>query len=185
MRRLVGVVPRSGVPGGSGEAAEGPESRVVTVFSTKGGAGKSVIAANLAVTLAQSAKAPVVLVDADLQFGDLAVMLKLTPQHTIVDAVGSIDQLDAQLLNSILIRHSSGVLLLPAPLEPAVADEVSEVEKTLGVKADVLLPSDIIIPQSVNKGVPAVMDAPKSRFTKGIEQLAELFPAHVDVRSGH
>jgi pilus assembly protein CpaE len=270
--RMVGVVPRSRVPGGAGEAPEGTESRVITVFSTKGGAGKSVIAANLAVTLTHSAKAPVVLVDADLQFGDLAVMLKLTPQHTIVDAVGSIDQLDPQLLNSILVRHSSGVLLLPAPLEPAVADEVSaanlvrvvqvlrtmsayvvidtpaqfnevvlalleesddillvggmdipnikniklglqtlrllnvpttklklvlnranskvrldvsEVEKTLGVKADVLLPSDIIIPQSVNKGVPAVMDAPKSRFTKGIEQLAELFPAHVDVRSGH
>ena len=55
------------------------EPRVITVFSTKGGAGKSVIATNLAVSLARRTDRPVVLVDADLQFGDVAVMLKLAP----------------------------------------------------------------------------------------------------------
>ena len=73
----------------------GGDGQVITVFSTKGGAGKSVIASNLAVRLAQRSDQPVVLVDADLQFGDVAVMLKLAPQHTIVDAVSSLDRLDA------------------------------------------------------------------------------------------
>ena len=72
--------PRPGRPGvieGDGELG-----RVITVFSTKGGAGKSVVATNLAVVLARRSRSPVVLVDADLQFGDIAVMLKLSPQHT-------------------------------------------------------------------------------------------------------
>ena len=60
------------------------------------------------------------LVDADLQFGDAAVMLKLVPQHTIADAVGAINRLDSALLRSLLIRHEpSGLLVLPAPTEPA------------------------------------------------------------------
>src|SRR5436309_3489470 len=76
-------------------------------------------------------KGLVVLVDADLQFGDVAVMLKLTPQHTIVEAVSAIDRLDAQLMQSLLIRHEpSGVLVLPAPLEPAFADQVSSSDMT-------------------------------------------------------
>ncbi len=67
-----------------------------------------------------------VLVDADLQFGDIAVMLKLAPQHTIVDAVGSIDRLDAALLRNLLAVHKqSGLLVLPAPLEPAFADQIT------------------------------------------------------------
>src|SRR5206468_4725780 len=77
-----------------------------------------------------------VLVDADLQFGDVAVMLKLTPQHTIVEAVSAIDRLDAQLLQSLLIRHEpSGLLVLPAPLEPAFADQVSasNMNKIIGI----------------------------------------------------
>jgi len=236
--------------------------RVTTVFSTKGGTGKSVVACNLAVLLARQSDKPVVLLDADLQFGDVAVMLKLQPRHTIVDAVANIDRLDVQFLKSLLVRHErSGLLVLPSPLEPGFADQVSgadmtkiidllasfaghviidtpshfnevnlsvlensddiilvagmdipaiknvkiglqvlrlldmpvsrvklllnranakvkldigEVERTLQLKADVLLPSDILIPQSVNKGNPVVLDAPKSTVTKSIEQLADL-----------
>ncbi|MEY2571247.1 MAG: pilus assembly protein CpaE, partial [Acidimicrobiaceae bacterium] len=110
-----------------GAAGEGGEiGQIITVFSTKGGSGKSVIAANLAVVLARRSDRPVVLVDADLQFGDIAVMLKLAPQHTIVDAVGSIDRLDPGLLQNLLVRHEpSGLLVLPAPLEPAFADQIA------------------------------------------------------------
>ncbi len=237
--------------------------RLVTIFSTKGGAGKSVIAVNLAVTLARRSDRPVVLVDADLQFGDVAVMLKLAPQHTIVDAVNAIDKLDGPLLQSLLARHDpSGLLVMPAPLEPAFADQigssqmlriiellrqtsafvivdapayfndvvlglieasddvllvagmdipniknvkiglqtlrllniplsklklilnranskvkldVGEVERTLGIKADILVPSDVVVPQSVNRGTPVVLDAPKSGVAKSLEGLADLF----------
>jgi len=192
-------------------------------------------------------------------------MLKLTPQHTIVEAVSAIDRLDAQLMQSLLIRHEpSGVLVLPAPLEPAFADQVSssdmtkivsilktfcayvvidtpahfnevvlgllegsddivliagmdipniknvklglqtlrllnipvsklklilnranskakldvgEVERTLAIKADGLIPSDVAVPQSVNKGVPVLIDSPKSSVSRSFEQIAEMFLA--------
>lgn len=237
--------------------------RVITIFSTKGGAGKSVIASNLAVLLAQRSDRPVCLVDADLQFGDVAVMLKLAPQHTIVDAVATIDRLDETLLRSLLSVHDeSGLLVLPAPLEPAFADqigatemvhvvellrnfcefvvvdtpayfndvvlglidtsddvmlvagmdipniknvkiglqtlrllntpmdkvrlilnranskvklEVAEVERTLQITADSLVPSDVVVPQSVNRGVPVVLSTPKSAVARSLQQLADLF----------
>ena len=70
------------------------------------------------------------LVDADLQFGDIAVMLKLAPQHTIVDAVGSLDRLDADAAAEPPRCATSrpGLLVLPAPLEPAFADQISAAE---------------------------------------------------------
>ena len=237
--------------------------QVLTVFSPKGGSGKSVIATALATALAQRSDKPVCLVDADLQFGDVAVMLKLIPHHTIVDAVAALDRLDAPLLDSLLVTHEeSGLKVLPAPLEPAFADQVGatemvaivellrsfcsyvivdtpsyfndvvlglveasdkvllvsgldipnvknvkiglqtlrllntpmeklllvlnranskvkldvgEVERTLQMKADVLVPSDVVVPQSVNKGEPVVIFAPKSSVSKAIFSLAEIF----------
>ncbi len=251
--------------GGSGAATELEEvnGQVLTVFSTKGGSGKSVLASSLAVTLAQRSDKPVCLVDADLQFGDVAVMLKLTPHHTIVDAVSVLDRMDAPLLDSLLVTHEpSGLRVLPAPLEPAFADQVGaaemvaivemlrsfcsfvivdtpayfndvvlglvevsdkvmlvagmdipniknvkiglqtlrllntpmeklllilnranskvkldigEVERTLQLTADALIPSDVVVPQSVNKGEPVVLHSPKSGVSKSIQQLADLF----------
>ncbi len=248
---------------GAGMELDGELGRVITVFSTKGGAGKSVIATNLAVTLAMRSDRPVVLIDADLQFGDIAVMLKLAPQHTIVDAVGALDRLDASLLQNLLVTHqASGLLVLPAPLEPAFADQigaaemvriveilrsfcafvvidtpayfndvvlglieesddvllvagmdipniknvkiglqtlrllntpmeklrlilnranskvkldVGEVERTLSVKADALIPSEVAVPQSVNKGMPVVLSDRKAAVSRSLEQLADLF----------
>jgi pilus assembly protein CpaE len=53
--------------------------------------------------------------------------------------------------------------------------EVSEVERTLQVKAEALIPSDVVVPQSVNKGTPVVIDAPRSAIAKSLEQLADTF----------
>jgi pilus assembly protein CpaE len=256
--------PAASLPGTPGpDDEDGELGRVVTVFSTKGGAGKSVIAANLAVILAQRSDRPVCLVDADLQFGDIAVMLKLAPQHTIVDAVAALDRLDVTMLQSLLTLHpASGLHVLAAPLEPAFADQigaaemvkivevlrrfcshvivdtpayfndvvlglievsdevllvagmdvpiiknvkiglqtlrllntpkeklrlilnranskakldVSEVERTLQVTADALIPSDVVVPQAVNKGIPVVLASPRSSVTRALEDLADQF----------
>ncbi|CAN5541627.1 cell division ATPase MinD [soil metagenome] len=241
----------------------GDTGRVVTVFSPKGGAGKSVVATNLAVLLAQRCDRVVVLLDADLQFGDAAVLLKFAPRHTIVDVVGSLDSLDADVLSDMLTRHGpSGLLVLPAPLEPAFADQVSfdqlsrildllrtfashvvvdtpsylndavlglidesddvllvsgldipnvknvkialqtlrllntpmakirlvlnrpdpkakldvgEVERSLQLRAAALVPADGAVPQSVNRGAPVVLDAPRSSASKALSGLADLF----------
>jgi pilus assembly protein CpaE len=53
--------------------------------------------------------------------------------------------------------------------------DVSEVERTLQVKAESLVPSDVVVPQSVNKGTPVVLDAPKAGVSRALEQLADLF----------
>ncbi len=124
----VPVAPTSGDVPVDGEVIHGS---VLSVFSTKGGSGKSVLATSLATILARRSDLPVALVDADLQFGDVAVMLKLAPRHTIVDAVSSLDRLDAAMLDGLLVTHEpSGLRVLPAPLEPAYADQVSAHDMT-------------------------------------------------------
>ncbi len=255
-RTLTMVVPSAAIT----DDASG-QGRVITVASTKGGSGKSVVATNLATALARRSSRPVVLVDADLQFGDVAVMMRLVTPHTLVDAVSAQERLDAQYLQSLLVRHeASRLLVLPAPLEPSFAErvtsrdmtriveilrsfceyvvidtpaqfndvvialiessddvvivagldipnikntklglqtlrllevdegkltlllnradskvqlDVAEVERTLGMRAECLVPSDIAVPQSVNKGVPVVLDAARSEVARAFELLAD------------
>jgi pilus assembly protein CpaE len=102
------------------------EGKVVTVMSPKGGSGKTVLASNLAVVLAQQlGDGRVSLVDADLQFGDDSLVLQLEPRLTVVNIVHDMDRLDEALVDSVLARHPSGLRVLPAPIEPAYADEIS------------------------------------------------------------
>jgi pilus assembly protein CpaE len=97
--------------------------RVVTVFSSKGGCGKTFLSTNLAVALGRTG-AEVALVDLDLHFGDVAIMLHLFPSHTIYDATQSAE-LDALTVKSFLTHHDSGIWTLVAPTEPTVADTIS------------------------------------------------------------
>jgi pilus assembly protein CpaE len=98
-------------------AATGPQANVFTVFSTKGGSGKTVIATNLAVSLASLGRRTL-LVDLDLHSGDDALVLGLNPRWTILDLVQSPGDLDAEKLAGFVTRHSSGIDLLPAPTRP-------------------------------------------------------------------
>ena len=100
--------------------------RVVTIMSPKGGAGKTVTAANVGLQLAMwSEPNRVVIMDADLQFGDVSIVMQIDPVHTIVDAARELDELDEDLMRSLLTPHPSGLQILAAPLEPSLADEVS------------------------------------------------------------
>jgi pilus assembly protein CpaE len=104
------------------------------VFSPKGGTGCSTLAINLAVALAQQKQGnKVALVDASLQFGDVAVLLNLQVARSIVDLVPHIDELDGEMLETVLVPHGSGVKVLLAPPRPELADQVtpSLVEKVL------------------------------------------------------
>ncbi|MEW5767156.1 MAG: response regulator [bacterium] len=110
-----------------------PEARhkIVTLFSTKGGSGGTLLSVNLAVMLAkmlQEGGEKVALLDLDLQFGDCAVMLNLTPTRTIAGLVKEISEqgrLEEGLLESYLIKHDSGLRLLAAPLKPEQAELVN------------------------------------------------------------
>lgn len=103
----------------------GEEGRIITVMSAKGGSGKTVLATNLALLLNRLPDKKVVLVDADLQFGDVCLVLQLEPRFTMVNAAHELYHLDAELLDSLLTEHPSGLKVLAAPLEPAFADDIT------------------------------------------------------------
>jgi pilus assembly protein CpaE len=115
---LAGSTPRTQTP--ATRIAE--PGRLVVVFSTKGGVGKTCIAINVAIAMAKRSPDPVVLVDGDLQFGDVSVMLGLPPQHTVLDAAAAAQYGDMELVQTLAARHSSGLLVLPAPIEPMPTD---------------------------------------------------------------
>ncbi len=235
--------------------------RRVTVFGTKGGVGKSFISVNLAVGLIDSAKKKVSIFDTNYQFGDIALMLNLNPKYSVYDILPVINELDPKVLHDFLTTHSSGLRVLPAPLDlskgtginskvtmkilenlsqisdytivdtasyfsddildilrdtdylcivtskdtPSIknlkialqmldqlkfpreniyvilnrADSkvgitLEEIEQTIQRKVDVAIPSDRIVPISVNKGIPVILDAPRSAVAKSIHKLVKL-----------
>jgi len=102
----------------SGQAkAMGPRGMVLTVFGAKGGVGKSTIATNLGVALGSQLHQSAVLIDADNSFGDVAAMLDLRADRTIVDLVRDADTVERAGVTEYLLRHSSGLWVLPAPRE--------------------------------------------------------------------
>ena len=245
----------------SGE--ESDKGKVIGVFSTKGGSGKSVTATNMAIVLAQNSDRPVVLIDGHLQFGDVAIMLNVKTKHTVIDALSHIDANDPEVLRLLMAVHEpSGLLVLPAPAEPMFADQVTgdqmsrlieivrgfaghivvdlpaifnetvlaiieqsddivlvagldipniknvkiglstlslldvpqeklhlvmnrsdskvkldvnEVERLLKMTAIAYVPSDVVVPISVNTGDPVVLSSPRSGVARAFEQLALRF----------
>jgi pilus assembly protein CpaE len=237
--------------------------RVIVTFSTKGGVGKSILATNLSCALATRSSKQVCIVDGDLQFGDVAVLLGVPPTHTTVDAAAAIDQADTSLMDSFLATHAAtGLRVLPAPVEPSAADSISpeqmlgivrmlrtmcgfvivdmpphfddvvlalleeaddvllvasmdipsiknlkvgiqtlgllslagpklrlvlnranakvnldiaDVERAIGINVAYRIPSDIAVPQAVNRGVPVILDKPRSAAALALGELADSF----------
>ncbi len=244
------------------EEAAARLGRVITVISPKGGAGKTVTATNVALALAAwSDPNRVMIMDTDLQFGDVCLALQIDPRTSIVDIARALDRLDEALLETTMVRHSSGLRVLPAPLEPALADEIStqvvvrvlsmvkrmfdyividtapfldepvlsilersehvllvvdmdlpsvknaklaldtlklikfpmekirlvlnranskarldveELERSLGMPVRAAVPSDRLVPRSLNEGVPVVALSPRSRVARGFQDVARL-----------
>jgi pilus assembly protein CpaE len=99
--------------------------RVIAVMSPKGGVGKTTVTTNLAVGLGKIAPMGVVVLDLDLQFGDVASGLMLEPERTLADVVTGAAVQDSMVLKSYLTLHPAGIYALCAPLNPAHADQIS------------------------------------------------------------
>ena len=106
--------------------ANSRHGRIITVFSPKGGTGKTVTATNLAASFAKYEGLRTLLLDLDLQFGDAAIMLGLEPAKTIYDLVVAPGELDSEKLAGYITKHTSGLDVLPAPLRPEDAELVTE-----------------------------------------------------------
>lgn len=109
---------------------DAPKGLVIGVFSPKGGVGKTTIATNIAIGLGQVAPMSVVIVDLDLQFGDVASGLYLHPEHTVTDAVSPAASHDSLVLKAFLTVHPGNIYALCAPRSPEEADNITPEQVT-------------------------------------------------------
>ncbi len=120
-----GPVAPHGTMGASGSALGLAQGKIVTVYSPKGGTGCTTLAVNLALTL-HNEDTRAVLVDANLQFGDVAIFVNEQGKNTILDLAPRVDELDPDIVEEIMIKHEpSGIHILAAPQRPEMAEKVT------------------------------------------------------------
>ena len=105
--------------------------RITSVFSTKGGLGVTTVATNLAVCLAERAPGRTILIDLDTRQSDVATFLNLRPTYSVVDALENPDRLDASFLQGLVVRHASGLVVLPGPTRVERGQLVAEQVKVM------------------------------------------------------
>lgn len=166
--------PATTAPAGAAAAAvpaPPASARIFTVSSATGGCGKTFYATNMALFLAKHTHKRVVLVDLDLQFGEVSTALRLRPSYTIYDALRRDedgDQLEfAEHLDEFLVRHESGFSVLAAPKDPAEADritpsDVTRVLEVLRANADYVV---VDTPAALTEVVLAAFDLSEHLFT--------------------
>ena len=111
-------------PGPAPAVTPARRGRVVTVFSAKGGSGKTMLATNLAAVLADRGRRQVCIVDLDLAFGDVAIVMQLFPARTIADAVPLNGAIDSGAVAAMLTHHSAGLSAIVAPTEPSASESI-------------------------------------------------------------
>lgn len=142
-------------------ADERRHGQVITVFSAKGGCGKTTLAVNLAAVLAAGGERSVCLMDLDLSFGDVGICLRAEPVRTIVHGLGMLGHVDAAGASSLLTACRPGLSALLAPVEPGDAERIPA-----GLVSELLavLPSmfDYVVvdtPSAFSEHVLAAMDS--------------------------
>jgi len=130
--RVQAATPVVGMPGIS-TSYGGPRGKIIAVYSPKGGTGCTTLAVNLALSL-NSSDSRVALVDGNLQFGDVAMFINEQGKNTVVDLAPRADELDAEIVEEVMVKHAaSGLHILAAPSRPEYAEKVSsgQFSKTL------------------------------------------------------
>jgi pilus assembly protein CpaE len=143
-------------------ARTGEPGRLISVFSTKGGVGKTCVAINVAAAMAKRSSEPVVLIDGDLQFGDVSVMLSLQSQNTVLDAAAAVQYGDMELVQTLADKDpATGLLVLPAPIESMPPDALLPGEMVNICAALQAIAGHVVIdlPSVFNEYVLAIIEA--------------------------
>jgi len=120
----VQAAPVLGLPG-AGSGYGGPRGKIVVVYSPKGGTGCTTLAVNLALAL-NNPETRVAIVDGNLQFGDVAMFVNEQGKNTVLDLAPRADELDAEIVEEVMVKHSAtGLHILAAPIRPEYAEKVS------------------------------------------------------------
>jgi pilus assembly protein CpaE len=122
----------------------GRVSRMISVHGPKGGVGTTTIAVNLAVAMYQQTGGRVALMDGSLLSGDVGVAMNIANENSIADVVAHLREIDADLLNSTLVKHASGIWVLPAPSELERAEQING-EETSAVLTGLRQHFDIVV----------------------------------------
>ncbi|MDX1991739.1 MAG: response regulator [bacterium] len=146
---------------GEGEHA----GHIIAVYSPQGGAGTTMLATNLAAGLMKEG-IKVLLVDADLQFGDIDVFLALQAQQTIVEVAQDVDDLDIELFENIVVTHDSGLKVLMGPQRPELADEIMSKPNTVGLILEKVAPNYDFVIVDTSKAFNEVLLGILDRATK-------------------
>jgi pilus assembly protein CpaE len=154
----MGALGSTAFDGGANGRRSGEACRVITLFSPKGGVGKTVMATNMGATYAKRLKKRTLLIDLDLQFGDAAIMLGADPRNTILDLVMSHGDLDAEKLTAFVTHHESGLHVLPAPLRPEDAELVTE-DRLASLLAAARQAYDVVLLDTAPSFTPIVLTA--------------------------
>jgi len=120
--QMIAAAPPTTAAGGA--RRPGQEGRIITVYSPKGGVGCTTIATNLAIAL-HSDDSKVLVVDANLQFGDIGVFFNLKGKHSLVSLIARAEEMEDDFTQSVLIAHSSGVKVILGPPTPEDAELVT------------------------------------------------------------
>lgn len=109
--------------------------RIYTLFSPKGGVGNTTIAINLAVNIFEATKEPTIIVDLDLNAGDVTTFLNLKPSYTISDVTTNLARLDKTFLHSSITKHNLGIYVLAEPQKIAESLSISggDIKKVLSL----------------------------------------------------
>jgi pilus assembly protein CpaE len=161
-QRSAGVAPAPVTPGPA-EAG-----LVVTLFSVKGGVGKSLVATNLAAALADEGRT-VCLVDLDVTCGDVAILLGLTPAHTLADLARLDGEIDPSGVRSLLTKHSERLSVLAAPIHLGERVPVEPIGDVLGTLAEMF---DVVVVDT--GGTPDIPSLKSLKLATGTLDLLDL-----------
>ncbi|NLH46275.1 MAG: MinD/ParA family protein [Acholeplasmataceae bacterium] len=108
-----------------GDVKNPGDGKIITIFSPRGGVGKTALTANLGIALASNEECKVAILDCSLQFGDIAMTLNLMPKANIADMVTDIEHLDTNVLKRYMVPFKENLHILPAPFQPERAESIT------------------------------------------------------------